>query len=308
MSDQRNFKNSLMDSRTLGFICVLITAVLFGSIYSLAKLPLSHIDPLLLSAIVYSIAFVTLIPVARGSFRLNCLDDFKYIIIVSVLGAVAAPLLLFYGLEDVAASDGAILANAQILFTILLSSVFFGERPKGLWGYSAIAIVIAGLFLASTELKLSSSILEYEPGKMLILGAMLCWALDNNFSRRLIKKSNVEPSKIAMLKFLIGGIVLSVLLILSSPSVTALFNALLSIETSEWLVISILAIFGFAGALLFLLEGLKRIGTIKTMIALSFTPIIGIIIAMATRGESISPIEAIATAMIAIGIFIISRT
>jgi hypothetical protein len=29
---------------------------------------------------------------------------------------------------------------------------------------------------------------------------------------------------------------------------------------------------------------------------------------MATRGESISPIEAIATAMIAIGIFIISRT
>jgi drug/metabolite transporter (DMT)-like permease len=143
---------------------------------------------------------------------------------------------------------------------------------------------------------------------MLILGAMLCWALDNNFSRRLIKKSSVEPSKIAMLKFLIGGIVLSVLLILSSPSVTALTNALHSIETSEWLVISILAVFGFAGALLFLLEGLKRIGTIKTMIALSFTPIIGIIIAMTTRGESISPIEAIATAMIAIGIFIISRT
>jgi drug/metabolite transporter (DMT)-like permease len=296
-----------MDSRTLGFVCVLITAVLFGSIYSLAKLPLSHIDPLLLSAIVYPIAFVTLIPVARGSFRLNCLDDFKYIIIISVLGAVAAPLLLFYGLEDVAASDGAILANAQILFTILLSSVFFGERPKGLWGYS-IAIVLAGLFLASTELKLSSTILEFEPGKMLILGAMLCWALDNNFSRRLIKKSSVEPSKIAMLKFLIGGIVLSVLLVLSSPSVTALTNALLSIETSEWIVISMLAIFGFAGALFFLLEGLKRIGTIKTMIALSFTPIIGIIIAMAKRGESISPFEAVATAMIAIGIFIISRT
>jgi drug/metabolite transporter (DMT)-like permease len=44
------------------------------------------------------------------------------------------------------------------------------------------------------------------------------------------------------------------------------------------------------------------------MIALSFTPIIGIIIAMAKRGESISPFEAVATAMIAIGIFIISRT
>ncbi|MGH9984122.1 MAG: DMT family transporter [Nitrososphaeraceae archaeon] len=297
-----------MDSRIFGFICVLITAVLFGSIYSLAKLPLSHIDPLLLSALVYLIAFVTLIPVARASFRLSCIDDFIYMIIISLLGAVAAPLLLFYGLEDVAASDGAILANAQILFTILLSSVFFGERPKGLWGFGAIAIVIVGLFLASIELELSSSILEYEPGKMLILGAMLCWALDNNFSRRLIKKSSLEPSKIAMLKFLIGGIVLSVLLIISTPTVTTLINALFSIEKSEWIVIFILAIFGFAGALLFLLEGLKRIGTVKTMITLAFTPIIGIIIAMVTRGESISPFEAIATAMIAIGIFIISRT
>jgi drug/metabolite transporter (DMT)-like permease len=297
-----------MDSRTLGFVCVLITAVLFGSIYSLAKLPLSHIDPLLLSALVYPIAFVTLIPVARASFRLSCIDDFIYMIIISLLGAVAAPLLLFYGLEDVAASDGAILANAQILFTILLSSVFFGERPKGLWGFGAIAIVVVGLFLASIELELSSSILEYEPGKMLILGAMLCWALDNNFSRRLIKKSSLEPSKIAMLKFLIGGIILSVLLIISAPSVATLINALFSIEKSEWIVISMLAIFGFAGALLFLLEGLKRIGTIKTMITLAFTPIIGIIIAMTTRGEAISPFEAIATVMIAIGIFIISRT
>ena len=297
-----------MDSRTFGFICVLVTAVLFGSIYSLAKLPLSHIDPLLLSALVYLIAFVTLIPVARASFRLSCIDDFIYMIIISLLGAVAAPLLLFYGLEDVAASDGAILANAQILFTILLSSAFFGERPKGLWGFGAIAIVIVGLFLASIELELSSSILEYEQGKMLILGAMLCWALDNNFSRRLIKKSSLEPSKIAMLKFLIGGIVLSVLLIISTPSVTTLINALFSIEKSERIVVSILAIFGFAGALLFLLEGLKRIGTVKTMITLAFTPIIGIIIAMVARGESISPFEAIATAMIAIGIFIISRT
>lgn len=297
-----------MDSRIFGFICVLITAVLFGSIYSLAKLPLSHIDPLLLSALVYLIAFVTLIPVARASFRLSFIDDFIYMIIISLLGAVAAPLLLFYGLEDVAASDGAILANAQILFTILLSSVFFGERPKGLWGFGAIAIVIVGLFLASIELELSSSILEYEPGKMLILGAMLCWALDNNFSRHLIKKSSLEPSKIAMLKFLIGGIVLSVLLIISTPTVTTLINALFSIEKSEWIVIFILAIFGFAGALLFLLEGLKRIGTVKTMITLAFTPIIGIIIAMVTRGESISPFEAIATTMIAIGIFIISRT
>jgi drug/metabolite transporter (DMT)-like permease len=122
----------LLDSRILGFTCVIIAAVLFGSIYSLAKLPLADIDPILLSAIVYPIAFIALVPIARASFRLNSLDDLKSILIISALGAVAAALLLFYGLADVDASDGAILANAQILFTILLSSIFFGERPRGL--------------------------------------------------------------------------------------------------------------------------------------------------------------------------------
>lgn len=38
-----------MDSRILGFTCVIIAAVLFGSIYSLAKLPLADIDPILAS-------------------------------------------------------------------------------------------------------------------------------------------------------------------------------------------------------------------------------------------------------------------
>jgi drug/metabolite transporter (DMT)-like permease len=262
---------------------------------------------MLLSAIVYPIAFIAMVPIARASLRLSSLDDLKSILIISVLGAVAAPLLLFYGLSEVDASDGAILANAQILFTILLSSVFFGEKPRGLRGYGAIVIVSVGLFLASTELSVSESVLQYEPGKLMILGAMSCWALDNNLSRRLIKKSSIEPSKIAMLKFLIGGIVLFGLLMATQP-VAHVVDGLLNIDKSQWLAISILAVFGFAVALFFLLEGLKRIGTIKAMVALAFTPIVGIVIAMTTRGESISPFEAIATVMIAIGLLMVSKS
>ena len=296
-----------MNTYILGFICVLVTSVLFGSIYSLAKVPLADVNPVLLSAIVYPIAFISLVPIARASFRLNSLHDLKYILAISVLGAVAAPLLLFYGLAEVDASDGAILANAQILFTILLSSIFFEERPRGLTGYGAIAIVSVGLFLATTEPGISESVLQYEPGKLMILGAMLCWALDNNLSRRLIKKSSLETSKIAMLKFLVGGIVLFGLLMSTQP-IADITAGLANIDNTEWLAISILAVFGFAVALFFLLEGLKRIGTIKAMVALAFTPIVGIIIAMITRGESISTFEAIATAMIAIGIIVISKS
>ena len=141
----------------------------------------------------------------------------------------------------------------------------------------------------------------------MILGAMLCWALDNNLSRGLIKKSTIEPSKIAMLKFLIGGTIIFGLLMATQP-VTLVIEGLQDIDRSQLLAILILAIFGFAVALFFLLEGLKRIGTIKAMVALAFTPIVGIVIAMTTRGESISPFEAIATVMIAIGLLMVSKS
>ena len=188
-----------------------------------------------------------------------------------------------------------------------MSTIFFGEAPNGLRGYSAIAIVTVGLFLASTEFDMYKSILQYKTGKIIILGAMLCWALDNNLSRRLLKNSSIEPSKIAMLKFVIGAVILSMLLLVPQP-VNTTIDSLTSIDRSEWITIYILAVFGFAGALIFLLEGLKKIGTIKSMLTLAFTPIVGTIIAMAARGDSINSFEAIATGMIAIGTYIISKS
>lgn len=59
-----------MDSRILGFTCVIIAAVLFGSIYSLAKLPLADIDPILLSAIVYPIAPYSIVMASKSLKRM----------------------------------------------------------------------------------------------------------------------------------------------------------------------------------------------------------------------------------------------
>jgi len=67
---------------------------------------LSDIDPMLLSAIVYPIAFIAMVPIARTYFRLSSLDDLKSILIISVLGAVADPLLLFYGCTCIYAHRG----------------------------------------------------------------------------------------------------------------------------------------------------------------------------------------------------------
>lgn len=291
--------------------------MLFGFTFSMAKQPLENVDPIVLSAIVYPISFAALIPITRSSFKIENKEDFLEILVISILGGVLAPILLFYGLEHIDASEAVILTNAQIIFTVLLSSLFFGEKPNGIIGYSGIIIVFVGLFVATTELDTPGSLFRYEPGKIMIVGAMLVWAVDNNISRRLTKRSTIWPAKIAMLKFLIGGIILFGIatIAVEGSSSSSLFrprlqiiDSLLLIKPSEWLIIIAVSLFGFAGALSLLLESLKRIGTIRTMMIFSLTPIFGIVAANIVHAESISILEAIAAGIIIIGIFMVSKS
>lgn len=288
--------------------------MLFGFTFSMAKQPLENVDPIVLSAIVYPISFAALIPITKSSFKIENKEDFLDILVISILGGVLAPILLFYGLERIDASEAVILTNAQIIFTVLLSSLFFGEKPNGIIGYTGIIIVFVGLFVATTELDTPGSLFKYEPGKIMIVGAMLVWAIDNNISRRLTKRSTIWPAKIAMLKFLIGGIILfgiATIAVEESSSFRSrlqIIDSLLLIKPSEWLIIIAVSLFGFAGALSLLLESLKRIGTIRTMMIFSLTPIFGIVAANIVHAESISILEAIATGIIIIGIFMVSKS
>jgi drug/metabolite transporter (DMT)-like permease len=289
--------------------------MLFGFTFSMAKQPLENVDPIVLSAIVYPISFAALLPITKSSFKIENKEDFLDILVISILGGVLAPILLFYGLEHIDASEAVILTNAQIIFTVLLSSLFFGEKPNGIIGYSGIIIVFVGLFVATTELDTSGSLFKYEPGKIMIVGAMLVWAIDNNISRRLTKRSTIWPAKIAMLKFLIGGIILFGIATIAVEESSSSFrsrpqiiDSLLLIKPSEWLIIIAVSVFGFAGALSLLLESLKRIGTIRTMMIFSLTPIFGIVAANIVHAESISILEAIATGIIIIGIFMVSKS
>ncbi len=118
----------------IGYLSVLFAAVLFGSVFSLAKVPHATIDAFALTAIVYTISGLALIPFAKGSFTLEGRDDYFYVLIATIFGVVLAPVLFIYGLQQTAASTAAILTNREIVFTIALSSLFFGEKPHGRGG------------------------------------------------------------------------------------------------------------------------------------------------------------------------------
>jgi len=284
-----------------GYLSVLFAAVLFGSVFSLAKVPLAKIDPLALTAIVYTTSGLALIPVARASFTFERKRDYLSVLVVTIFGGILAPVLLMYGLQQTSASTAAILTNGEVVFTLALSSIFFGEKPHGRVGLFAVILIVIGLVVATTEdLTALESIFELNPGNLMILASMLMWAIDNNISRRLTLEIN--PAKIAMVKLLAGGLIL-----VAVVSALGKVDSFISIKFEMWILIIVMSISGFGGALLLFLEGIKRIGTVKTMSMFSMTPIFGILIAALTLGESITAFQGMATGLIIFGIILISR-
>jgi drug/metabolite transporter (DMT)-like permease len=105
-----------------------------------------------------------------------------------------------------------------------------------------------------------------------------------------------------MVKSLSGGLILLGIALALGKS-----SAITSIEPNLWFLIIGMSVSGFGGALLLFLQGIKRIGTVKTMSVFSMTPIFGIVIAALVLGESISIFQGIATGLIIAGILLVSR-
>jgi drug/metabolite transporter (DMT)-like permease len=279
-----------------GFLCAVISAILFGSISTIAKPTLTSVNPIFLAALVYLISALTLSPLAHISkTELGDKRTYFYIILVALFGGVIAPIFYFSGLEQTTASDTAILSDAEMLFTVILALLFFKEKLNR-FGYLAVILVILGIITVTTNLEFSQSLFDISLGNLLILLSTVFWALDNNISRVITQKiSNV--ARIAQIKSAIGGsIVLGLMFLLDIP---------FEIDFTLLPNIFLLGVGGFATSIFFFLKALQRIGAIKTLIVFSISSPIGLVFAAIFLGETISLYQVIATSVIIFGIYLL---
>lgn len=291
--DQLNLKPA-----KIGYLAAIFSALLVGSISTISKPILASISPLLLAAFVYLLAagIATLLS-TKSSLRPIARRDWLFILIISSLGAVVGPSLFFMGLEKTTASDTAILANGETVFTVLLAIIFFKEKLKPM-GYLAVGLVLGGLIIVTTNLQFSNFFSDFKKeGNLLILSAALCWALDNNLSRIITHRMDI--SRLVQLKSGIGG---GVLLF-----VVLLLGIHINVVTSQIPSILVLGIFGFGLSLFLFLHSLKRIGTVRTMLIFSTSAVFGLSFATLFLHESVGVYQIVAIAIMLFGIYLIAR-
>ena len=158
-----------------------------------AKLMLKQISPTYLAGFLYLGAGLGVGILYLFHFRREKKEerlgrgDLPYAIGMVVLD-IAAPILLMAGINTGASASASLLGNFEIAATAVIALALFHESvSRRLW--AAIGLITLSSLMLSFE---GSGSAQFSAGSLLVLGAAVCWGLENNCTRNISEKSTYQ--------------------------------------------------------------------------------------------------------------------
>jgi len=279
---------------------------------TLNKIVLKDVHPLIVAGLIYFIAGIVLFCVRLSPLQNMVLSmmetptktetvirrrDFEVLVFVILFGAVIAPFLFLYGLNETTAVNASLLSNIEALFTVFIAFLFLKERGTRK-DYVGILLLIIGAIFVTTNAEFQKLSLTKEVlGNTLIVGACLFWGIDNNLSKLMSKKRDLVL--LTALKCSIGG---GILLLLS---ISLKLNFQIPLFSIPYLFS--VGAFSIGLSILLFLFALREIGSMKTGVIFSTSSLFGAAFAFIMLKETFSLIQLIAGFTMLLGVYIIYK-
>ncbi|MCM2258362.1 MAG: DMT family transporter [Vicinamibacteria bacterium] len=284
---------TLAHRRSPGPALALLSALLFGASTPLAKLLLGELSPLVLAGLLYSgsglgLWLIRLLGPRGGHEAPLTRTDVPWLAGAVLLGGIAAPVLLLTGLRVTPASVVSLLLNLEGVLTALLAWFVFRENFDRRIALGMLLIVAGGAVLSWQSRTGTAPLL----GVLAVVGACLCWALDNNLTQRI---SGGDPLQIAAIKGTVAGLVN-----LGTAWATGAHLPGLG-ESAAALVVGLL---GYGISLVLFVLALRHLGTARTGAYFSLAPFFGAAASLLLLHESVGPGFVAAAALMAAGVWL----
>ncbi|HSE44812.1 MAG TPA: EamA family transporter [Gemmatimonadales bacterium] len=285
-----------MDATRTGPGLALGAAVLFGLSAPAAKLLVGRVDPWLLAGLLYLGSGMGL-----GLWRLSKgllghvtpeaplgRRDLRRLAAAIAVGGVIGPVLLTYGLAGGTAVQSSLLLNLEGVFTALLAWSFFREHFDARIGIGMASIATGAVALSWNP----SGALALDMSALLVIGACLAWAIDNNLTRMV---SGGDPVQIATLKGLVAGsinVLLAVVQQASWPTPATILGA------------SVVGFLGYGTSLVFFVLALRLLGTARTGAYFSTAPFVGAVAGAVALHEPLTWQALLAAVLMGAGVWL----
>lgn len=269
-------------------------AVLFGASTPLAKLLVGDVSPVLLGGLLYLGSGVGL-----GLFRMLRdrawrpsglqAGEWPWLLGAIFFGGVLGPVALMYGLTTASGSVASLMLNLESVLTALLAWLVFKENADKRIVLGMVAIVAGGVVLSWSSGGAGSASLL---GLAAIAVACLCWAIDNNLTRKVSASDSVF---IASSKGFLAGLV--------NCAVALGMGASLPMSQTSLLAMAV-GLLGYGVSLVFFVLALRGLGAARTGAYFSTAPFIGSAVSLLLLGETATASFWLASALMGLGVWL----
>lgn len=284
------------EPRRPGVPSALVAAVFFGASTPLAKLLVDDVAPVLLAGLLYlgsGLGLASWWLIRRrlskdgGETGLGR-HDLPWLAGAIAAGGVVGPVLLMFGLARLPAANASMLLNLEGVFTALLAWFVFRENFDRRIALGMVMIVAGGAVLSFA----SAAAWEASGWSIVVVGACLAWAVDNNLTRKI---SGGDPVQIAGIKGLVAGLV---------NTGIALAFGYAPPSLSVTLAAGFIGALGYGLSLVLFVLALRHLGTARTGAYFSTAPFFGAALALALPGATPGPGFWLATALMGVGVWL----
>ena len=273
----------------------LAAAALFGASTPFAKVLVGAVPPLMLGGLLYlgsgfGLAVIRLVR-DRGWRASGLLpQELPWLFGAILFGGMLGPVALMVGLTRTSGSVASLLLNLEAVLSALLAWIAFRENADRRVVLGMLAIVAGGVVLAwpgGGQVEVSHWL-----GPVAIASACLCWAIDNNLTR---KVSASDALFIASIKGLVAGGVNTALALamgMALPATAALLQTLA------------VGLFGYGFSLVLFVLALRGLGTARTGAYFSTAPFLGAAVALGVFREASGPGFWLACGLMGLGVWL----
>ena len=289
-------RDDIEQSGRTGVGAALLAAMLFGISTPLAKVLLADLSPILLAGTLYAgsglgLGLWVLIRRLRehaGAEAPLQRRDAPWLAGAVLAGGVVGPILLMVGLAQTPASSASLLLNLEGALTAAIAWWVFRENVDRRVFAGMLAIVIGGALLSWNQ----GSAAGIPWGALGIVGACLCWAIDNNLTRVV---SGGDPVQIAAIK---GGVAGAI-----NISLALALGATLP-GSGLLLAAGVLGFLGYGVSLVLFVLALRGLGTARTGAYFSTAPFVGAAVSLLMLGEKPGELFWVAGALMLLGVWL----
>lgn len=206
-----------------------------------------------------------------------------------VLLDIIAPILLMLGVKLGTSANASLLGNFEIVATTIIALLIFKEKvSKKLW--TAIGLITLSSIILSFS---GEGSFTFSVGSLLVLGATVCWGLENNCTRSISEKSTYQIVTIKGFGSGTGSFIVAVIIGEDFPDIRYILPALL------------LGFITYGLSIFTYIRAQKMLGAAKTSAYYAVAPFIGAFLSFLFLHESLTSAYAIALTIMIIGTFFV---